>query len=277
MKKIILTFLSLLTVLQWSCSPIEEEHKLGNILPESELNLDVHLLSEGGNKIVMINNTPLIGSHWNYGSGISVRPQDTVTVPFLGEKEIIFTGICAGGTVSTTRKVTISHILYPIEDEWTLFAGTDKEGKTWMWDYASPEDVVWGNGGYPGNTAPAWATIKAGDMDNQDPEVGKDGVMLFDLNGAANFTKISQSGKVVEKGSFKFDMTKQKVMADGTPWSIGTLTIIDGTILKGVSPNEGGKTIYEFDILKLTEDKMVLAHVLANGWEAWFWCFKVKK
>lgn len=277
MKKIILTFLSLLTVLQWSCSPIEEKHNMGNILPESELNLDVHLLSEGGNKIVMINNTPLIGSHWNYGSGISVRPQDTVTVPFLGEKEIIFTGICAGGTVSTTRKVTISHILYPIEDEWTLFAGTDKEGKTWMWDYASPEDVVWGNGGYPGNTAPAWATIKAGDMDNQDPEVGKDGVMLFDLNGAANFTKISQSGKVVEKGSFKFDMTKQKVMADGTPWSIGTLTIIDGTILKGVSPNEGGKTIYEFDILKLTEDKMVLAHVLANGWEAWFWCFKVKK
>lgn len=277
MKKIIITFLSLLTVLQWSCSPIEEEHKPGNILAESELNLDVHLLSEGGNKIVMINNTPLIGSHWNYGSGISVRPQDTVTVPFLGEKEIIFTGICAGGTVSTTRKVTINRILYPIEDEWTLFAGTDKEGKTWMWDYASLDDVVWGNGGYPGNTAPAWATIKAGDMDKQDPEVGKDGVMLFDLNGAANFTKISQSGKVVEKGSFKFDMTKQKVMADGTPWSIGTLTIIDGTILKGVSPNEGGKTIYEFDILKLTEDKMVLAHVLANGWEAWFWCFKVKK
>lgn len=42
-----------------------------------------------------------------------------------------------------------------------------------MWDYTSPDDVVWGNGGYPGNTAPAWATIKAGDMDTQDPEVGK--------------------------------------------------------------------------------------------------------
>ena len=66
-------------------------------------------------------------------------------------------------------------------------------------------------------------------------------------------------------------------MADGTPWSIGTLTIVDGTVLKGVSPNEGGKIVHEFDILKLTEDKMVLAHVLDNGWEAWFWCFKVKK
>ena len=32
-----------------------------------------------------------------------------------------------------------------------------------------------------------------------------------------------------------------------------------------------------FKGLELTEDKMVLAHVLDNGWEAWFWCFKVKK
>ena len=50
----------------------------------------------------------------------------------------------------TSRKVLIDKILYPIEDEWALFAGTDKNGKTWMWDYTSPDDVVWGNGGYPG-------------------------------------------------------------------------------------------------------------------------------
>lgn len=277
MKKIGIVLLSILACMQWACDPIEEKHEVGTIIPESELKLDVYPLTEGDNKIVLINRTPLVGSHWNYGSGISVRQQDTVMVPFLGEKEIVFTGICSGGTVSTTRSVTIEKILYPVEKEWELFAGTDKEGKTWMWDYSKPEDVVWGNGGYPGNTGPAWATIPAGDMDKQDPEVGKDGVMHFDLNGAANFTKISQTGKVVEKGSFKFDMSKRKVLADGTPWSIGTLTIVDGTVLKGVSPNEGGKTVHDFDILQLTEDKMVLAHVLANGWEAWFWCFKVKK
>ena len=277
MKKIIITLLSFLAILQFSCNPIEEDHKQGSVIAESELDLEVYPLTEGGNKIVMINKTPKIGAHWNYGSGISVRQQDTVLVPFLGEKEIVFTGICSGGTIMTSRKVLIDKILYPIEDEWALFAGTDKNGKTWMWDYTSPDDVVWGNGGYPGNTAPAWATIKAGDMDTQDPEVGKDGVMLFDLNGAANFTKIRQTGKIVEPGSFQFDMTQQTVRADGTPWSIGTLTIVDGTVLKGVSPNEGGKIVHEFDILKLTEDKMVLAHVLDNGWEAWFWCFKVKK
>ena len=199
MKKIIIALFSLLAMFQLSCNPIEEEPKQGSVIAESELKLDVYPLTEGGNKIVMINNTPMVGSHWNYGSGISVRQQDTVLVPFLGEKEIVFTGICAGGTISTIRKVTIDNILYPIEDEWAIFAGTDKNGKDWMWDYTSPDDVVWGNGGYPGNTAPAWATIKAGDMDDQDPEVGKDGVMHFDLNGAANFTKISQTGKVVEK------------------------------------------------------------------------------
>ena len=276
MKKIIVAFCSLLALSLMSCNPIEEKHKQGNVISESELNLEVYPLTEGGNKIVMINNTTQVGSHWDFGAGISVRQQDTVLLPFLGEKEITFTGVCAGGTVTAVRKVTVDKILYPIEDEWALFAGTDKNGKTWMWDFNGPDDVVWGNGGFPGNTAPAWATIKAGDMDNQEPEVGQYGTMHFDLNGAANYAKVSQDGKVIDKGGFKFDMTKQKLMADGTPWSIGTLTIMNGTILKGVSPNEGGKTINEFDILKLTEDKMVLAHVLANGWEAWFWCFKVK-
>lgn len=277
MKKITCYILSIMTFVCMSCNPIDEKHEVGGIVPESELKLEVYPLTEGGNKIVLVNKTPKVGSHWNYGSGISVRQQDTVLVPFLGQKEILFTGVCAGGTVTATRTVTIDKILYPIEDEWALFAGTDKNGRTWMWDYTELTDAVWGNGGYPGNTGPAWAQIKAGEMDEQDPTVGRDGKMLFDLNGAANFTKISQEGKIVEKGSFKFDMTKRKVQADGTPWSIGTLTIVDGTILKGVSPNEGGKTIHEFDILKLTDDKMVLAHVLANGWEAWFWCFKVKK
>ena len=78
----------------------------------------------------MINNTPMVGSHWNYGSGISVRQQDTVLVPFLGEKEIVFTGICAGGTISTTRKVTIDNILYPIEDEWAILQERIKMVKT---------------------------------------------------------------------------------------------------------------------------------------------------
>ena len=139
MKKIIIALFSLLAMFQLSCNPIEEEHKQGSVIAESELKLDVYPLTEGGNKIVMINNTPMVGSHWNYGSGISVRQQDTVLVPFLGEKEIVFTGICAGGTISTTRKVTIDNILYPIEDEWAIFAGTDKNGKDWMWDYTSPE------------------------------------------------------------------------------------------------------------------------------------------
>ena len=133
-----------MAILQFSCNPIEEDHKQGSVIAESELDLEVYPLTEGGNKIVMINKTPKIGAHWNYGSGISVRQQDTVLVPFLGEKEIVFTGICSGGTIMTSRKVLIDKILYPIEDEWALFAGTDKNGKTWMWDYTSPDDVVWG-------------------------------------------------------------------------------------------------------------------------------------
>ena len=71
MKKIIITLLSFLAILQFSCNPIEEDHKQGSVIAESELDLEVYPLTEGGNKIVMINKTPKIGAHWNYGSGIS--------------------------------------------------------------------------------------------------------------------------------------------------------------------------------------------------------------
>ena len=47
MKKIMIALFSLLAMFQLSCNPIEEEHKQGSIVAESELNLDVYPLTEG--------------------------------------------------------------------------------------------------------------------------------------------------------------------------------------------------------------------------------------
>ena len=273
MKRIIIA-LCVLCAWSWvACDPIEDEHPQGTVLSESDLDIEVYPLTEGGNKIVMINNTPNVAPHWNYGSGISVRQNDTVLIPFLGDTEITFTGMCSGGTVSTTRTVPIEQMTYPVAEEYILFAGTDITGKTWMWDYEDPSDPVWGNGGYPGDKTPTWMQVTAEGMNSQPDPAGMEGTMIFDLNGGANFTKVGQTGEVLETGIFSFDMTP-----DDIGWSIGKLTITGATVLNGFCPNiaEGDQTIHTFDILELTEDRMVLAYV-RDGWEGWYWNFKVKE
>ncbi len=277
MKKTTLLYsILLVTLVMFSCEPIEDRDKMGSIVAESDLMLETYPLVEGGNKIVMKNSTQGVGSFWDYGSGYSSRQQDTILVPFVGEIPIFFTGISGGGTITTTRTVNVDKILFPVNETWNLLAGNDSNGKVWMWDYDDPNDAVWGNGLSIAHFGPEWAKISAKDMDAQDPDVGMNGTMLFDLNQKSNFTKKNKDGNIVEKGSFQFDMTKKIPAGDGTDWSIGQLTIVDASVMRGVSPNEGGIVVHTLEILKLTEDEMVLARVMPNGWEAWFWKFKVK-
>lgn len=279
-KRIVLYSLLSVILLATACDPVENRESIGGVLSAGELKIEVYGLEEGGNKIVMVNNTPGVGSFWDYGSGYSSRQQDTITVPFVGDLSISFTGICAGGTVTKTETIKVEKILFPVDETWNLLAGDDENGKVWVWDYDDPSDAVWGNGATWVDKGPSWTQISAQDMNEQDPEVGMEGRMVFDLNQKANFTKISQDGTIVEKGSFQFDMSKTILSADGeTLWSIGQLTIIDGSVMRGVSPNEGGIVVNTLEILELTEDKMVLARVMPapSDWEAWFWKFKVKK
>ncbi|MCC8155081.1 MAG: hypothetical protein LIP01_13340 [Tannerellaceae bacterium] len=281
MKKITLLYTLLVAMLfTTACDPVENRESLGGIIPASELKIDVYSLEDGGNEIVLVNNTPGVGSFWDYGSGYSSRQQDTIIVPFLGDLTVSFTGISSGGTVTKTETIKVDKIISPVDETWNLLAGTDENGKTWVWDCDDPSDIVWGNGASIVDYSPSWNQVSAAQMGEEEPEVGIDGRMVFDLNQKANFTKIGQDGTVLERGAFQFDMSQTMLSADGeTLWSIGQLTIIDGTIFKGISPNGGGVVVNTFEILELTEDKMVLAHVSPGGmsWEAWYWKFRVKK
>jgi hypothetical protein len=270
MKKIFICLLSLAGIL-WSCDPVCDDIPLGSVANESELKIDVHATTDGGNQIVMINNTPKVGSYWDYVIGRSSAQCDTVTMPFLGEQTITFTGLCDGGTVTTTRTVTIKNIDHPVAEEWALFAGTGSEGKFWTWDDSA--DAVYGTGGYLAEFVPDWTSVALSDTEDSDA------YMMFDLNGGPNFTRYDGKGNEVEKGTFAFDMSSTKNNPDdGSQWSIGTLTLTGATVLNG---HIYGTTDpqYKFDILTLTEDKMVLC-AAPDGTIAWhngtFWIFKKK-
>jgi hypothetical protein len=270
MKKILFSVMILAGLLS-ACDPVCDDNPLGGVVSESDLQLDVHATTDGGNQIVMVNNTKGVGSYWDYGFGRSTAECDTVVMPYLGEQSVSFTGLCDGGTVTTTRKFTVKQIDHPVAAEWAYFAGSGTDGKTWTWDDTA--DAVYGTGGYLAEFVPDWTSVAL--SDTEDPGA----YMTFDLNGGPDFTRYSSDGKVVEKGTFAFDMTSTKTDPDdGSQWSIGTLTLTGATVLNG---HIYGSTDvqHKFDILTLNDDKLVLC-AAPDGTAAWdngtFWIFKKK-
>jgi len=267
-------------IVLFACEPVVDDKPMGGVVPEDQLSLVVESVSEGSNEILMENNTPGVGSYWDYVIGKSTKQKEVVRLPFLGETTITFTGLCDGGTVTTTRKVNVTKIDKPAEAEWTIFGGEDPAGKVWEWDPESFGGIVYGTAGYGNDFGPGWSVFGIGDEVFGGKVVSADEEMVFDLNGGANFTRRKVGGDVIEKGTFKFDMSKKKVKENGTVWSIGELQFSGATVLSGSSCWDTAP-VYVFDIISLSDDKMVLAWaepgIEFEVWnEATFWCFKAK-
>lgn len=272
MKKIITGILSLWLLV--ACEPVTDNRELGHVINESDLKLDVHATTEGGNEIVMTNHTLGVGSYWDHITGISAKQSVTVALPFMGEQTITFVGFCDGGQVVAKRKVTITKIDHPVAKEWSFFAGTEMGGKVWVWDREKYDDAVYGTAGWLTQFAPAWDVKPIADLEDLTSE------LVFDLNGGPNLTKKDATGKVLEKGTFMFDMSATKKNPDnGSQWSIGQLKLNGVSVLSGHAYGDETNKITIFEILELTENTMVLCWnpPTADAWtDATFWCFRKK-
>lgn len=272
MRRIAIGILSIL--LLGACDPVVDNKEMGGIVAESELKLDVHATTEGGNEIVMTNNTLGVGSYWDHITGISTQQTAVASLPFMGEQTIKFTGFCDGGTITTTRTVTITKIDHPVAAEWGLLAGTETSGKSWVWNLEDYDGAVYGTGGWLTEFAPSWDVMPVEDLEDADC------ALVFDLNGGPNLTKIDADGNILEKGTFSFDMSAtQKNPDNGEQWSIGQLKLSGVSVLSGHAFYDESNKITTFEILELTEDTLVLCWNPSDA-EAWsdatFWCFKKK-
>jgi hypothetical protein len=81
--------------------------------------------------------------------------------------------------------------------------------------------------------------------------------MTFTIAGA-RLIKNFNDGTTVQ-GSFTFDMSKITLDDGGNVWAIGKLNTENVTVLCGKSPNEANAPRYNYDILQLTDDNMVLS------------------
>lgn len=257
-----------------SCEPIEKRLELGSAITADQLDITAVPLMVNGkrsNKVILDNKSPVL-SLWNYGSGRSTRKSDTVLMVATGERTIRFVGLNPDGTkIQKNLTVRVDELTFPVPPEWAMLTGGSK--RTWKWDETKP--AVWGNGGYIGNFGPAWWTLKEGEMDEQEPGNGIGAKMELNLDDAI-FTKIRSDGSK-EVGVFSFDMNQKTKDGDGKIWGHGKFRTSGAAILVGKSPDEGGKAVYEFDIIVLNDKELVLAYA-PPGTEAWgtayFWVFR---
>lgn len=274
MNKTIIYISMLLMVLFAACEPVENRLEMGKPITAEQLNISATPVVVDGkksNKVVMENHSPVMSS-WNYGVGVSQKMTDTVLLVITGDNDIIFTGLNPDGTTITkTLTVNVEELTFPVPEEWGLLCGDGE--KEWVWAETAP----WGNGGYLASSGPAWWIVDQEGLEGQVEGEGPNTSMVFSINGAS-ITKNRNDG-TSETGSFSFDMSKQKLAGDAL-WAIGQFKTVGTTILCGISPDEGSIPVNTFDILELTENRLVLSYAPAGtgAWgTAYFWVFVSKK
>jgi hypothetical protein len=110
-------FLILLAMVMIVTSCQDDEHELGAMLAPADIDFEViqdFAVDEGGNTVILQNNTPGTISIWDYGTGRSTRQQDTIRFAFQGEYVIKFSAVTAGGVVEmepVTIQVTDDNLM----------------------------------------------------------------------------------------------------------------------------------------------------------------------
>lgn len=275
MKKTFLLYI-LAIVLFTACDPNEKKYSLGGNITAEQLDIFATPFIVDGknsNKVVLENHSPVM-SNWDYGIGVTQRQTDTVLLVIEGLNTIKFTGLNPDGTFITKElQVTVDELSFPVPLEWGYLCGSGE--KEWVWDTTQP--AVWGNGGYMNDSHPAWWTLTEADIDGQAENEGVGASMTFSLQGASLIKNKADGSEI--KGSFSFDMTKKIVLGDGTVWAKGKLKTKGVTVLCGKSPNESGAPVYEYDILIMNDNQLVLSYPepgSGQGGTAWYWMFKAR-
>lgn len=256
MKKSNILFYMLLALAVLATSCQDDSAELGDKLDPAEIQFDViqdYETDEGGNTVILQNNTPGTISMWDYGTGKSTRQQDTVRFAFKGTYVIKFSAVTAGGIVpmpDVTIEVTEDNLLYVEDPLWDALSGGPGNEKSWVLDlnadgvskyftspvYFSGDDVGWdfacmSEGGDCWHWDPEWAG-------NQWIAPAADyGIMTFSLKGGPFVTvehKTNDYG--TQEGTYYLDvnaktLTLTDVMLLQTPnaindignWNDGTL------------------------------------------------------
>lgn len=285
MKKNIFLFLIGAMLVFVACEPIEKRNTLAPAISEGELSSKVNISVSGNDVTCTIDSKNIV--YWQTSSG---KQANTKTAefyfPLAGQYEISCSLFGGDEKVSLTETITIvnNDPEYYSDPMWELLTN-NADGKTWVWADDSPNAPTWGIGPYLVASRGEWWGQNFPDLGN-DQGAALDDEIYFDLNKAHNFSVTMNGSGRPGSGSGSFDMQLggENVVLGGdgsSIWSYGKITFTNQTIPLGFNNNgEGQPLVYVYDILKLTEDELILAFPeegVTWAWgAAWFYQFKRK-
>ncbi len=261
-NKIILSlFIGFLMLAFLSCEPIEDRYKLKNSTTVDHVTLVATQSTTGGNEITLEMTTPGVSGYWDYTLGKALTNKVTFIWPIPGTATFTYSGTLGKEFFSKTIDVQVDVLDHPLNQDWyDLVSDNTSTGKTWVFAGAPGSGINYWYMSAPYNWAELWWNAGEGDM----PPIDATGSMTFDLDGAANYTYLSDPAGTPEVGSFVLDVKNQILDVNGP-------NILGGGITPGYDiGNHDG--VYQ--IISLTEDEMIL-YVPDNSWATgWTWHFK---
>lgn len=277
-----------------SCDPKEDDTTSQIVmLSPDDINAEITVLKKDGktiNRAIVSNHTPL-PSQISNGVVTVAGAYAEFTLFLLGENTISITALNPDGSeIKKEWKVNVEVMDIPVPEQYAILTGGLQ--KTWTWD-TDLNGGAWGNFGYRGETGENFALTGsgtwwscppadlAGQMNHSSSgkptgEEDPNAYMVWSLSGTKIQT-FAADGTLVRQGTFSLD--NYGTMIDG--WSIGTLTTTAESILFPWQINANGYAPTDFQVIQLTDNKMVLTFIKdpenADGWsEGTFWRFKTK-
>ena len=250
-----------------ACEPIEDRLELKNSFDPEKIELKVVQPSKGSNKISVQMNTPGVMGYWVHSMGkeFTNRVEKVYAIP--GKYTYTFyvtNGYLPGNDLSKVEYVSksidvqIDVLDHPVHAAYYKLVGEELQAKTWVFDDSNPDrwwymtDADWNA---------FWWQPGKGDCPDAD------GKMVFDLKGGANYTYYGAPDAEAVTGStwgFNYDFTKLTITGDANILGVA-----------GGAENITGSK--EYQILELTDDRLVLFQ-LGMAWSpGWVWVFKAQR
>jgi hypothetical protein len=258
-----------------ACDPIEDREVLKNSYDPDNIELEVVQSSGGtGNGLTLKMNTPGVYGYWDNKLGRTFSDEVTFISPFMGNVTFTYyvaTPLISGGDpsdreyISKSIDVNVQVVDNEVPEAYYLLVGDELESKSWVFDRGNTNWWYMSSGGNePPNPMAVW--WNASECCAPGDQAGK---MVFDLNGAANYTYFTDAdNESGTSGTFSFNSDFTKLTIGGGINILGA----EGTV--GV--NDCAKslgTFGEYQIVELTADRLVLYVPKAGCTSGWTWIF----
>jgi hypothetical protein len=282
MKKYIFNLMIATVLILTACDSIEKRNELEPAMSTDQLKSYMSVAVSGNNVVCKTSSkVPRSIIYWSTSVGGTKNDSTSFYFPFKNKYTISLIAYGGDEKVIATQNIEIAENdpEYFHDPMWNSL--TDgSAGKTWVWADDNPygSKWFWGNGSQASDTYPTWWGRNKDDYTQETPAISLNDEMTFDLNGNSNFTKME--GGVKSTGTFDIDTLDSN---SSSKLGKGVLKIKGGSsILKGISQNDAKKAVATFDIIKLTDDELILLYRTEKepnrtDWnEGWYWLFKRK-